>query len=175
MFGSWFLDNSSIDFKKFYSFGKGDSMATSFLMWCIRHFCFLTLQLGSREPIVVYALHKWLIKIFSRTTEASNPQVHISITPEGIYICAGNDVISCFRSAANRVHATTAITDFTMAKRSSWKISESTKASIFKMCSHIALGSPYILIRNDVTIYFRSAPNRTNVSIWGHIRVVISR
>ena len=51
---------------------------------------------------------------FSTTTEASNPYVHTSVTPEGIYICTGNDIISYFRSGANRVHAAVAATDFTV-------------------------------------------------------------
>ena len=67
-------------------------------------------------PTIVYALHKWLISIFLKTTEDSNPQVYTSVILEGVYICTGNDVISYFWSAANRVHATAAVTDFTVTK-----------------------------------------------------------
>ena len=44
-------------------------------------------------------------------------------------------------------------------------ISDSIRAINFKIYHNIAHGSLYISIRNDITIYFRSAPNRTNVSI----------
>ena len=46
------------------------------------------------------------------------------------------------------------------------KIAENTKASIFKIYRRLALDSPYIVIGNNVTIYFRSAVNCTNVSIF---------
>ena len=71
-------------------------------------------KIGLKESTVVYALRNWLILIFSKTTEVSSSQVHTSVTPEGIYICTGNDVIRYFRSTANRVHATAAVTNFTV-------------------------------------------------------------
>ena len=36
--------------------------------------------------------------------EYSNPQIYTGVTPKGIYILTGNQVISYFRSAANCVH-----------------------------------------------------------------------
>ena len=56
-----------------------------------------------------------------------------------------------------------------------WNISESNRASNFKIYYKVAHDSLYILIGNDVIIYFRSAANRTNVPISGHVRVAISR
>ena len=52
--------------------------------------------------------------IFSKTTEDSNPQIYKSATLEDIYILTGNNAISYFRSAANLVYATVAVTDFTV-------------------------------------------------------------
>ena len=54
--------------------------------------------------------------ITKKTTEDSDPQVYTSLKPEGVNIFTGNDVIGYFRSAANRVHATAAVTDFTVTK-----------------------------------------------------------
>ena len=53
---------------------------------------------------------------FNGTIEDSNPQVYTSLIPERIYISTGNDVISYFRSAENRVHATAVVIDFTITK-----------------------------------------------------------
>ena len=47
---------------------------------------------------------------------SSNSPVHTSASPEGVYIVPGNDVFSYFRSAANCVHATAAVTDLTVTK-----------------------------------------------------------
>ena len=54
-------------------------------------------------------------------------------------------------------------------------ISETTKASNFKIYHNVAHESLYISTGNDITIFFRSAANRTDVSILGHVQVVISR
>ena len=81
---------------------------------------------------------------FSRKLLKLTAHKFTSITPEGIYICTGNGVISCFQSAANDVHATAAVTDFIVTKLSFGTISESTKGSIFKIYYRIALGTPYI-------------------------------
>ena len=67
-------------------------------------------------PTVVYALHKWLIEIFLKTTEDSNPKVYTRVIPEDIYISTRNDVMGCFRSAKNHVDVTVAVTDFTVTK-----------------------------------------------------------
>ena len=99
-------------------------------------------------------------------------QIHTSVKPEG-KLLTGNDVISYFRSAAHHVHATTAV--FTITKLSFWKISENTKASIFKIHHCVALYSFYIWTGNDVIIYFQSAANRINVLIFDHVLVEISR
>ena len=53
--------------------------------------------------------------------------------------------------------------------------SETTKASNFKIQQGIALGSTCIFTENDITGYFRSAPNRTSVFILDHVRVAVSR
>ena len=45
-----------------------------------------------------------------------NPQVYRSLIPEGVYALNGNDVISFFRSAANRVNTAAAVTDFAITK-----------------------------------------------------------
>ena len=47
-------------------------------------------------PTVIYALHKWLISIFSKTVDAFNQQIHIDVVPEGVYILMGNNVIGYF-------------------------------------------------------------------------------
>ena len=80
---------------------------------------------GSTGPTVVdYALRKWLIPIFPKTTKISNAQIYTDISPEGLCIFSGYDVISYFQSVANRVHATATVADFTVAKQSFLKILE---------------------------------------------------
>ena len=54
-----------------------------------------------------------------------------------------------------------------------FNISETTRASNFKMYRNVSLDSLYISTGNDVTIYFRQAANHTNVSVLGHVRVAI--
>ena len=140
MFGSRYLDNGPIDFKRrVYSFGKEihghfSSCVTQYTLvlfdsenWC------------SNDPTVsTHYINGWY-RFFSKTTKDSNPQVYTSITPEGIYIFTGNDVISYFPSAANGVHTTANVTDFTVTKWSFCKISETVKASILK---HLPPHSP---------------------------------
>ena len=138
MLGSRFLDNGSIGFKTVYRIGKGDSRTSSFIVWRCDIFASWPRKWGSSGPTVVYALQNGWFR-FCRNYD---PQVHTSVTLEGIYICTINDVISYLRLAANRVHATAAVTDFTVTKWSFWKISESTESSIFKIYRHIALCSP---------------------------------
>ena len=53
--------------------------------------------------------------------------------------------------------------------------SETTSASSSKMQHDIALSSLYISTGNNVTIFFRSAENRINMLIFGHVRDAISR
>ena len=176
MFGSQFLDNGSSDFKKVYSFVKGYPSTSFWVVWCIIHFCSLVLKMGlKRTNRRLHITQMADLDFLSKTTEASSPQFHRIVIPDGIYITTGNDVITYFRSAPNRVHATGAVTDFDAPKWFLGKISINTKASIFKIYRRIALGSPYTLTWNDITIYFLSAANRTNVPILGHIRVAISR
>ena len=57
-----------------------------------------------------------LISIFWKTTEDSNPQIEKSIIPESVNIFTANNVISYFRLAENRVHATTTAADFGVTK-----------------------------------------------------------
>ena len=54
-------------------------------------------------------------------------------------------------------------------------ISETAEASNFKISHSITLDGLYIFTENNVTRYFRSAANRINVFILGHVRVAISR
>ena len=60
---------------------------------------------------------------------------------EGLCIFTGNDDISYFRSAANRVHATATVDSFTVTKQSFWKISETARASNFSIYRNVALDS----------------------------------
>ena len=48
-----------------------------------------------------------------------------------------------------------------------FNISESFRASNFKIYHNVVLDSLYILTGNDATVYFRAAANRTKVSISG--------
>ena len=68
------------------------------------------------RPTVVYALHAWQISIFSKTTEASSSKIYIRVVDAGIYTLAVNDIVRQCWSAENRVHATAAVTDFTVTK-----------------------------------------------------------
>ena len=52
---------------------------------------------------------------------------------------------------------------------------ETIRASNFKNLTHHSLASLYIFTGKDVTIYFRSAANRINMFILGHVRMAISR
>ena len=53
---------------------------------------------------------------FLETTDGSNPQIDTSVIPEGFYILTRKYVISYFRPAANRVHATVTVADFIVTK-----------------------------------------------------------
>ena len=89
---------------------------------------------SSNWPNVVYTLHKWLISIFLQTIEASNPQLYTDICLEGFCILCvftANEIVSYFRSAANRIHATATVAEFVVTKQSFWKISETANASNF--------------------------------------------
>ena len=144
MFGSRFLDNGSTDFESVYSFGKDNLNASFFLLRnTLDIFAPWPRKWGSSGPLVVYLLHKWLISIFSKTSEDSNTQIFKSIIPEHIYIATGNDVIVIiyFRSAANRLHATVTTADFTDIKFSFLKIPDTTRASNFKILRTTALDS----------------------------------
>ena len=137
-FGSCSGDDSSIAlgrFRKGLPVWKGWFKASFSLVQPTKHFsCFIP-KWG-----VVYALHKCLISIFSKLAEASSPQIHTTtVVTTGIYVLIGNDAISHFRSAANRVKADA---DFTVTKRSFGKISETIKTGSFEVHRHIALHSP---------------------------------
>ena len=55
-------------------------------------------------------------------------------------------------------------------------ISDTHRASDVKRFRHVSLNySPYMSTSNDVTSYFRSAANRIDVSMLGHVLVAISR
>ena len=93
-----------------------------FIFCCvaIRHFCYLTPKTGLKWTTI--RLHITYMAdfdlIFSKSTEYSNPQIFKGIILERVYIFTGNDVISYFRSAAYRVHATATAADFTITKLS---------------------------------------------------------
>ena len=56
-----------------------------------------------------------------------------------------------------------------------YNIQETIRGSEFKKYLNVALDTLYISTGNDVINYFRSEVNRTNVYIFGHVRVTISR
>ena len=78
-------------------------------------------KLYSRGPTVVYALGLTCMADLDFVENCAGSHRLKSVTPEGIHISTGNDVISYFHSAANRVHATAAVTDFTLTKWSFWE------------------------------------------------------
>ena len=51
-----------------------------------------------------------------------------------------------------------------------FNISEITRGSNFKIYNNVAHDSLYLSTGTDVTIYFRSAASRTNLSILDHVR-----
>ena len=63
-----------------------------------------------------WTLHKWLISIFWKTSEASNSQIRAMVVPKGMYIVAGNGVIGYIRLATNGVYATGATANFSVRK-----------------------------------------------------------
>ena len=65
---------------------------------------------------MVNALHKWLVTIFWKTTQASNSQIRNEVVPKSLYIVTGNDVIGCFRLATNSVSATGGTANFSVRK-----------------------------------------------------------
>ena len=69
-----------------------------------------------RGRTVVNALHKWLISIFRKTSEANNSQVRSVVVPRSLYIVTGYEVIVNFRSATNSVNATSATATLTVRK-----------------------------------------------------------
>ena len=56
-----------------------------------------------------------------------------------------------------------------------FNISEAARVSSFKIYHNVAHDSSYISPGSDFTMHFQSATNRTNVSILGHVQVVISQ
>ena len=54
-------------------------------------------------------------------------------------------------------------------------VSETIRASDFKISHSVGLDSLYIWTGNDVTSYFRSAANRIDVLILGHVWIVVSQ
>ena len=67
---------------------------------------------------------------------------------------------------ANQVPATVTVTNCTVVKRSFWLISETARASSFKLYHIVALDSLFILTRNGIT-YFLSAAHRIHMFILG--------
>ena len=53
-------------------------------------------------------------------------------------------------------------------------IYETIRASSFKIYHNVAHDGLYVSTGKDVTFYFRSAANRTSVSVFGHVRVSIA-
>ena len=68
MFGSRFLDKTFADFENELQFWKAMFNFFVSIFQAIRHLRYSTPKRGSTRPTVVYALHKWLISIFSKTT-----------------------------------------------------------------------------------------------------------
>ena len=65
MYGSRFLDNnSSIDFKKIYSFESGVSSFRA-----LELLDFLHVDPENKVQVVLASSHKWLISIFLKTTK----------------------------------------------------------------------------------------------------------
>ena len=94
-----FLDNSSIEQIK-----EMVIQVINFLLRNpVRYFCSLARKRGLNGTAVVYGLHKWLISIFSKTIESSNPQIYTDVFLEGPCILTANDGISNFRLVANRI------------------------------------------------------------------------
>ena len=56
-----------------------------------------------------------------------NPEIYTNVVLEGLYILTGNNIISYFRLAANRIHATATAVDFTVITLSFWKTPELLK------------------------------------------------
>ena len=59
---------------------------------------------GSIGPTVVNALRKWLILIFSETTNVSSFKIYHGTALNGLYMFTGKDVTSYFRTAENRIN-----------------------------------------------------------------------
>ena len=86
--------------------------------------------------------------------------------------CSGRDFsMTTISKIYHHWFATAAVADFAVTKQSFWKISETARASNFKIYRNVALYSLYISTRNDVIICFKSVANRINVFIWGYVRV----
>ena len=60
---------------------------------------------------------------------ASDTQIYTDIRLDGLCIITAKNVISYFRSATNRVHATTTVADFAVTKQLFWKILETAQTS----------------------------------------------
>ena len=56
---------------------------------------FLSRKWDSGGPTIVFALHPWLISIFSKTTEANKFKVYQLVALDSVYISTTNDVTSC--------------------------------------------------------------------------------
>ena len=119
MFGSQFLDNSSTDLKKMFTVFERSIDVVHFL-YCnpLDIFASWLRKCDQIRPTVVYALHKSLILVFLKTTEASNPQIYTNVILDCFYTLTGSYVISHFCSAINHVHATgtTTATNFSVTK-----------------------------------------------------------
>ena len=125
MFLSRFHGKCSNYFEQVYNFVKGYSSASFSEVQLIRHVCPMTPKIGLKR-ISCNLLITYIADLFRLSPNLLKLVAH-KLTKKknwNIYILTGNDVISDFRSAANRVDATFAIIDFTVTKLSYWKTSK---------------------------------------------------
>ena len=123
MFASLSLDNSSILFKKVCSFGKGDSWASSFCLWCIRHYCILTPKISLKKS--THYTNGW----FRYSQKLLKLATYKLTSTGGAYNSTGNKVIGYFLLATNGVHPTGATANFSVRKYFLSIISENATTS----------------------------------------------
>ena len=110
MFVSRFLGNSQSIWKRFTVLQKKIQVLRLLLCNPLDIFCSLAPKMGLKLA-------------YRRLRKVSNAQLNTDISLEGLCILTGNDIISYFRLAANHVHATATVADFTTTKQSFWEIS----------------------------------------------------
>ena len=107
MFGSRFLGNGSIDFENGYSFGRGNSRASSATLWCVRHVYSKTPKMEQKRTHRRVRITEMAVLCWFRFSRKLRKIATVKLT-QGIYNFARKEIISYIRSAANRVNATTA-------------------------------------------------------------------